>query len=175
MNSNEQPVSWPDSTGAEAKSHPILGAGLVYFGAPLWAYVVAGELTSAGFIAEGVAVLVVIIVAFGSAVLATKTSRRDSLRQSSLVTHVMLAALVASLLGVITVVGVAIGLQSEVLRLDVQITLLLLLVSILSLVLGSRLNGRPPEPLLPRKLTVALFGAATVVSLIAAIHVIASS
>jgi hypothetical protein len=155
--------------------HQILGAGLCTFGALLWAFMVAGEFTTAGFIGEGIAVICVIVATCGTTVVAIRSCRSDSFRKLNLGAHIVLTVLVALMLSIITVVALDAGLRAKQGNLDIPVTLFMLLLSGVAFAWGRRLLGWNLRQSSLRKLRLALYGIALTLSFGAAIHVIAAN
>ena len=151
-------------------SIPIgLGPALWMLGALAWAFTVAGDFTTAGFIGEALALCAVIVLTVTAGVLGI----RHQLASMPL-GHRRLSSTIAKSLGMFVLLLAVLVFPLAVLRTnsDIGMTLLLLLIGICATWLGRRWSGLPEPP--PRAtLRLPLLALSAILSIVTVVHVLA--
>jgi hypothetical protein len=155
------------------RMRPVIGPSLVAFGTLLWAFTVAGEFTTAGFIGEWVAVVALVTIPTVVSVIALRRSRNGA-RVPRLSVHLGLCLLTSIMFTVATAIMLGFASQLVSRHPDVAFTWLLLFESSAALLLGQRLTGDRDNASAPRRAIVA-YGLLVLFSLFTAIHVVAVS
>jgi hypothetical protein len=158
-----------------ARPHPIIGPGLWIFGAMLWAYVVLGEYTTAGFIGEAISVSLLTFAVGACWYFAVQRCSVPSQRK-----FVRLGrALVPGFIALLLLVGCALFMnfvgESSHQNQDVPMTLAFMVIGILAFFGGRRLTVSVDKQPSPNTFAHLPLIGAVLISLGAILHLIVAN
>ncbi len=158
-----------------ARTHPILGPAIWTFGAMLWAYVVLGEYTTAGFIGESIAVSLLVFAAGASWYFAV---RHRSLASQGKIVRLGLK-LAPGFIALLLLTGCALFMdyvgESSHQNQDIPMTLAFMVLGVLAFFWGQRLTGPVDGRALPKSFAHLPLIGAVLVSLGAVLHLIVAN
>ncbi len=158
-----------------SRLRPIFGPSIWTFGALLWAYVVLGEYTTAGFIGEAIAGALLILVAAVSWTIAVRRSLATPPRRFGVLGRTLFPGAIALLLSIFCALFMNFVGESSHQNPDVPMTLAFMVLGMLAFFGGKRLTGSvDKQPLTKTYAHLPLIGA-ILVSLGAVLHLIVAN
>ena len=168
---DQSDVTSTDATPV-ASPHPILGPSIWTFGAMLWAYIVLGEYTTAGFIGEAIAGAILILVAAACWTIAVKRSLVAPLGRLRILGRVLFQGIIAILLSTGCALFMNFVGESSHKNQDVPMTLAFMVLGMVAFLGGQRLTGSADIRRLPKSFEHLPLIGAVLVSLGAVLHLI---
>jgi len=170
-------TSFTDDSDVTTTSHPrpIIGTSVWTFGAMLWAYVVLGEYTTAGFIGEAVAGPILILVAAVSWAIAVRRSLVTPPRRFGILGRALVPGAIALLLLTFCALFMNFVGESSHQNQDVPMTLAFMVLGMLAFFGGQRLTGSVDKQSLTKTYAHLPLIGAILVSLGAVLHLIVAN
>ncbi len=165
----------PLPTAGKAAQHPIVGPALWTFGAMLWAYVVLGEYTTAGFIDEAIAVSLLTFAAGACWYLAVRRGPMTAPFHAGILGRKILPGIIALLLAAGCALFMNFIGESSQRNLDVPMSLAFMVLGMLTFFGGQRLTGSGDNQTSPKAFAHLPLIGAILVSLGAVLHLIVSN
>ncbi len=166
----------PTHESCEDESNPkpdtalvCIGPALWIFGMFVWSFIVAGEFTTAGFVAEAAAFIGVIVITMVTAVLAIRGALG---RETALKPRTGMTIFVTLGLSALLTVTLALPVQTVRASTDIGMTLLLLFIGATAIGIGGRIF-KPAQRVFPTPVRVALLSVGILLSIGTVVHVLA--